>query len=79
MKINNLSEEEFMKGAREALVCRGVISKEDLFEVTIKDEQFCRFEEEMEVTIPGEVRAYLRAYGHKFSMVNAAVPSDDIY
>ena len=78
MKINELSE-EFMKNAREALVRRGVITKDDLFEVTITDEQFRQFEEEMEVTIPSEVRAYLRAGGHKFSMLKAAVPADDIY
>lgn len=40
MKINNLSEEEFMKNAREALVRRGVITKDDLLDVTITDEQF---------------------------------------
>ena len=78
MKINELSE-EFMKNAREALVRRGVITKDDLFDVTITDEQFRQFEEEMEVTIPSEVRAYLRAGGHKFSMLKAAVPADDIY
>jgi len=68
-----------MKGACEALIRRGVITKDDLFDVTITDEQFRQFEEEMEVTIPSEVRAYLRAGGHKFSMLKAAVPADDIY
>ena len=46
MKINELSE-EFMKNAREALVRRGVITKDDLFDVTITDEQFRQFEEDL--------------------------------
>lgn len=74
-----MTEFEFMKGAREALIRRGIISSNDLFEVTITDEQFRQFEEEMEVTIPDELRAYLRAGGHRFSMLNAATPTDDIY
>lgn len=74
-----MADNNIMKGAREALIRRGIISSNDLFEVTITDEQFRQFEEEMEVSVPEELKAYLRAGGHRFSMLNAAVPTDDIY
>ena len=74
-----MSVNEFMKAANEALIERGIISREDIFEVEISDAQFSEFEKEMEIVIPEEVRAYLRAGGHRFSMLKAAVPADDIY
>ena len=69
---------EFMKRAFDALVARGVIDSSALTEVSISDEEFDAFEKEHEIQIPEEVRAYLRAYGHSFNMLAAAVP-EDIY
>ena len=51
---------EFMKGAFDALVARGVIDSSVLTEVSISDEEFEAFEKEHEIQIPEEVRAYLR-------------------
>lgn len=67
---------EFMKGAFDALVARGVIDSSVLTEVSISDEEFEAFEKEHEIQIPEEVRAYLRAYGHSFFMLAAPVPED---
>ena len=67
---------EFMKGAFDALVARGVIDSSALSEVSISDEEFEQLEKECEIQIPEEVRAYLRAYGHTFSMLATAVPED---
>jgi hypothetical protein len=69
---------EFMKGAFDALITRGVIDSSALADVSISDEEFEAFENEHEIQIPEEVRAYLRAYGHSFNMLAAAVP-DDLY
>ena len=67
---------KFMKGAFNALVARGVIDDSALTDVNIPDEEFETFENKYEIKIPEEVRAYLRAYGHSFKMLAAAVPED---
>ena len=71
-----MNSEVFMKGAFDALVTRGVIDGSAFTEVSISDEEFEAFEKEHEIQIPEEVRAYLRAYGHSFNMLAAAVPED---
>ncbi len=73
-----MNSNDFMKEAFNALAARGVIDTSALTEVNISDDEFDAFEKEYEVSIPEEVRAYLRVCGHSFYMLAAPVP-DDLY
>jgi len=68
----------FMKKAFDTLVERGVITSDKLGESTVTDDLIQKFEQEMDIVIPSEVRDYLKAYSHSLYILGTPVPLESI-
>lgn len=74
----DFDEKDFVKGAYQALIDRGVITEDMLSPSTVTDEMLDAFEREYEVKLPSLLRAYLQTYCHNIDMLYAPVPDDDL-
>lgn len=76
MSMTKIEEEKFVKGAFEALIDRGVASKDMLVPSTVTDADIDRFEETFGVKLPSIFRTYLKAYCYDFTVICAPIPVD---
>jgi len=67
---------DFFKRAYEALIERGIITKDKLQESKVTDEMIEKLESDIDVMIPDDVRNYLKSYSHTIQMLCAAVPEN---
>lgn len=74
--MTRTEEETFVKGAFQALIERGVATKEMLSPGTVTDEDIEKFENTFDIILPSLFRTYLKAYCFDFSVICAPVPVD---
>lgn len=74
--MTKIEEEKFVKGAFEALIDRGVASKDMLVPSTVTDTDINQFEETFGVKLPSIFRTYLKAYCYDFTVICAPIPVD---
>ncbi|OUM58347.1 hypothetical protein PIROE2DRAFT_64467 [Piromyces sp. E2] len=66
--------DDFMKGAFDTLVKRGVITSDKLEPSTVTDDMIHQLEQEMNITIPMELQSYLKAYSHSLNILGTPLP-----
>lgn len=71
-----MNEENYIKAAYNALIERGVITRDMLTPSTVTDEMLDSFEKELEVKLPSLLRTYFKTYCHNMEYLCAAVPDD---
>ena len=71
-----MNEKEFVQGAFQALVDRGVISNSDFIESKVTDMDIQQFEEKYGVAMPSLFKTYLKTYCYTFDTINAPIPDD---
>ena len=76
MSMTRAEEEQFVKGAFQALIDRGVASKSMLTPSTVTDADIDRFEQTFDVKLPSIFRSYLKAYCYDFTVICAPIPVD---
>lgn len=76
MSTARAEEEQFVKGAFQALIDRGVASKSMLTPSTVTDADIDRFEQTFDVKLPSIFRSYLKAYCYDFTVICAPIPVD---
>ena len=76
MSMTRAEEEQFVKGAFQALIDRGVASKSMLTPSTVTDADIDRFEQTFGVKLPSIFRSYLKAYCYDFTVICAPIPVD---
>ena len=76
MSTARAEEEQFVKGAFQALIDRGVASNSMLTPSTVTDADIDRFEQTFGVKLPSIFRSYLKAYCYDFTVICAPIPVD---
>ena len=73
MSMTRAEEEQFVKGAFQALIDRGVASKSMLTPSTVTDADIDRFEQTFGVKLPSIFRSYLKAYCYDFTVISTGM------
>jgi len=71
-------KDDFMKKAFDTLVKRGIISSDKLEASTVTEDMIQKFEKEINITIPLELRSYLKSYSHSLKILGTPLPLEYI-